>query len=216
MPRAHLAERRRPYAHSRARYDRGVRRLPRILWTTFAAASLLCCAAAAGVWVRSYFVADAFYRKVGLDFARLTLGSGRIAVLREVSPFTRWRYADRGPWWHDTLRPADLGRSPATLGADRWDVALPGFSHAARTTSFDLDSAEAAARHPVSISKQLTVVHLVYPTATFALAPLAWLAGYRKRRRRAARARGGLCASCGYDLRASAGRCPECGAVPAA
>jgi hypothetical protein len=34
--------------------------------------------------------------------------------------------------------------------------------------------------------------------------------GKRRRRRRA-----GLCSACGYDLRASAGQCPECGAVPA-
>jgi hypothetical protein len=34
---------------------------------------------------------------------------------------------------------------------------------------------------------------------------------YRRRRRRRARERMGLCLNCGYDLRSTAGACPECG-----
>ena len=47
--------------------------------------------------------------------------------------------------------------------------------------------------------------------ACSALLPLRWFGRSRRRRRRAARE---LCRSCGYDLRASPARCPECGAEP--
>ncbi len=50
----------------------------------------------------------------------------------------------------------------------------------------------------------------VLPT-DFALLPALWLTIFLFRRRSQDKKRLGLCPTCGYDLRASKGRCPECG-----
>ena len=51
-------------------------------------------------------------------------------------------------------------------------------------------------------------VPLLYPTLIFALLPAYALLPLHRRRKRK---KLGLCLKCGYDLRASKDRCPECG-----
>jgi hypothetical protein len=51
------------------------------------------------------------------------------------------------------------------------------------------------------------------PVAVFAALPVS---RYWRKARRQRRQELGLCVSCGYDLRATAGRCPECGGVATA
>lgn len=56
----------------------------------------------------------------------------------------------------------------------------------------------------------VTGVHYALPTAATAILPVAWFVQLRRRNGGHVP---GLCARCGYDLRASPGRCPECGTV---
>jgi len=44
--------------------------------------------------------------------------------------------------------------------------------------------------------------------------PLYWPVVFYRRKKMKGRMEGGLCLACGYDLRATPGRCPECGAIP--
>jgi hypothetical protein len=60
---------------------------------------------------------------------------------------------------------------------------------------------------------RLVRVALWFPLILSALLPAGRIVLWRRRRRRIA-AR--ICPACGYDLRATPDRCPECGAVPAA
>ena len=68
---------------------------------------------------------------------------------------------------------------------------------------------------PVLVQWHRMVVPLAYLVALFAVLPTA--DGWRRlrQRRRRLRTHKGLCVVCGYDLRASRDRCPECGATAA-
>jgi hypothetical protein len=167
----------------------------RRLFNFLAAVSLLLCVVTVALWVRSY------RWKEGVNFGAHCSAFTRYGRLVLTADFNEVRLgapAARPVRWYR--------RSQSRQGmnlVDRPDHSFAGFGFK---------------RHGWAELPKPTWVVLVpmwFVTAATALPPGLWLLGAYRRRRAAERNAKGLCARCGYDLRASPGRCPECGASPA-
>ena len=93
--------------------------------------------------------------------------------------------------------------SPALQPKTTVWLRVPGFSAVSTTTS-----AHWSRGRYVDVTFPLWLVVLLA-----SVLPVVWELRYRRGRRRRARLSKGLCSSCGYDLRATPQRCPECGAL---
>jgi rRNA maturation protein Nop10 len=181
----------------------------RWLWNIFVIASLLLCLATAGVWVRSHSVPDRIYLGMGGAIWSLTWKRGSVWLQHFATwpePFRGLRRANR--WLR--LSPVlskyvgvfeyASGSAYVPLNDDntvRWD-ATPDET---RITRFAPPIPWWQVAAPFS-----SVAFL------FALAPLAKVAWWwRRSLRRRYRLAHDLCLRCGYDLRATPDRCPECG-----
>jgi hypothetical protein len=165
-----------------------------------AALSLVLCAATIALWVRSYRASD--YLNWSSSSREISCVGEQGQVLIRITKIEKpnffqprsLRLNDRGgldPQWFtlDALKYTNLPME--------WELRMLGMDFAA------------GPRDRIYSAVQVLLAHWLLATL-FALLPGLWCA---HRLRQQLRARANLCLTCGYDIRASLERCPECGTV---
>lgn len=182
--------------------------------------SLLLCIAMAAMWARSYYVGYGIERisdrshesRRLMTISGISVARGEVCIDREIEnvpeeaePRPMPRDANGWERWTDP-RPRDPLVTPFVI----WNWRRLGFAW----SSFEHYGYDPHVDPPASAGtyrSQELVIPCWFAVLAFALAPSAWLMRALRVRRRIAL---NLCPSCGYDLRASTVRCPECGMAP--
>jgi len=187
-------------------YDPAVRRR---LLNLLTAQSLLLCVAVGVLWVRSHYGVDGFTYYAPERRYILRTAGGRFSLevaAHEIPwyvprPESRW-----GEHWpgRDRVRIHMLWqesvRSRAPTRRDHFGYWWSGLRDPT----------------PAGPLPWFVLVGPIWPLLPpFAILPALWLVRQARVAARRQRARGGRCAACGYDLRATPGRCPECGTTAA-
>ena len=143
---------------------------------------LVVCVATPAVWVRSYFIHDALDWSTGHGRAGVFSARGRLGT------------------GHVMVSPTSLGRVPLGLEFRAEPVGVsevkPGWSSWTGLQATYI-------RQSSFTASDVRIPYWMLLTTGFVA--VMWL------RRRLRRLPAGCCAGCGYDLRATPERCPECG-----
>lgn len=214
-PARRLYPRRGPLSAGRAQYHAPVpapRRFRRRLANLLTVLSAVLCVATAAMWVRGTRAVDVVRwaptrRAADAPGARhhyfhLTFGVGAVRFLHVSLHGTYGRPPKPGFRFHSpAISPADQRSYFGLMAQADAKYELLGFACV---------SGRLKAR--VHRARMIAVPFWFLTLATAAAPALRVRTMLRRRHRR----RAGLCAACGYDLRGSPDRCPECGAAPAA
>ena len=189
---------------------------PRLL-TLAATASLLACVAVVAAWVRSYPVIDHWSTGTADGTREVWFDAGRIVVYDTAV------YGDDPPplgWTYDTGRRAASLTSAFDgepmrswhltcqwfLATGERCVSIAGFMFA---TDAGLPAIDDGPTYRTHRKWTVAVPHGLLAAVTAALPAVVARRSWRRRRPASG------CPSCGYDLRATPARCPECGTVTA-
>ena len=185
----------------------------RILLNIATALSVLLCALSLIFRVRSSWIEDYVYRELPNGPAAIFVsghGSLWIGIERQ------WPHEGRWQWASESISAANTYNAAVATTTYFSQWSFPGISCLRARGWISRPPAGpivATAGTPPSILAISIDWWLVIVVG--ALLPLARIAAWLlKNRRLSHRQRAGLCPICGYDLRATPGRCPECGSAP--
>ncbi|MGD0462757.1 MAG: hypothetical protein ABSB74_09740 [Tepidisphaeraceae bacterium] len=178
-----------------------MKRFGRWLFNGLAALSLVLCVAMTALWARSYFVVESVFRS---RWDATTQRFSKVDIGWVDGEFTF--YCERmAPPAQGFFPPLNHGWQHSTTGFALAGLAGWHIKHQPRSYFI-------GANRTLGWNETWTAAFRIWPIAAFAaILPGYWLFA-KIRQTRFARA--GLCHFCGYDLRATPDRCPECGTIP--
>jgi hypothetical protein len=175
-----------------------MKRVLRILLNAATVLSLVLCAGTLVLWMRSYWTVDfLLWRSGGYASASVSVCRGSLDVMRARGIPRTFEHVRVAP---------DEAACPRWASAAGLRFGAAGFAFYAEPDVSPLG--DGPGRQPVPFHELLVPLWAI--VAASGVLPSAWMFGRARRRRRSRR---GRCLECGYDLRATPDRCPECGTI---
>jgi hypothetical protein len=205
-----------------------MKRLRRWIWPATVLISLLLFPATIAVWIRSYWTSDLIaatrFRNWQIEINRGEFGFSadqRYSIQPFVipnspqSPFPQIKHVGAP---HPISQQWQFSHMESPAYGSNSPTSFLGFDHS-YLVEFEVDAVRGSRRMMSSWTQPVTTstegAHWYLPAWSIAflmlLAPAWWMRGWLKYGRDRRRLEMGCCPNCGYDLRATPERCPECG-----